>query len=452
MLILGIESSCDDTSVALLDCSDSGHVVLAEKTASQIDIHQKYGGVVPEVAGRMHAEAIVPLIEEVLNEAKKSPLGRGGELRSEPGWVQTIPATTTHTHPTPRANSGHPAQAGIMPDAIAVTAGPGLVTGLLVGVQAAQALSYAWNVPLVATNHIEGHIHSVEIPNPSSAVILSAAKDPSPVQRDSSVVPTTSGLPLNDSAKIQFPALALVVSGGHTELVLLRDHGDYTILGRTKDDAAGECFDKVAKLLDLPYPGGPKISKLAETGRVDAIDFPRPMLRESNYDFSFAGLKTSALYWLRDNHLVISTEEQRRVEKSLDHDERDSSIPQNDSTISINDFCASFEQAITDVLVGKTIRAVEEFKPKCVVLGGGVAANKRIRETLREKMSHLSESGGWQSAPTLLVPALKYCMDNGAMIAVAGYYHAKKGEYTEWRNLEVNPNWRVDEKSIRKNI
>ncbi len=339
MYILGIESSCDDTSVALLDSSEKGQFVISEKAASQIDIHKKYGGVVPEIAGRLHAEKIVPLIEEVLKEQP-------------------------------------------MPDVIAVTSGPGLITGLLVGVTAAKTLSFTKNIPIVSTNHIEGHIHSVE------------------------VAATAEARPT-----ISFPALCLVVSGGHTELVLMKDHGEYLILGATKDDAAGECFDKVAKLLELPYPGGPEVSKLALTGRTDAIAFPRPMMHEPNYSFSFSGLKTSAMYWLRDNNTF--------------------------GEITKNDFCASFEQAIVDVLVSKTIKAAREFNPKSIILAGGVSANRKLRSTLEETIKKLLPETKFHMA----LP--QYCMDNGAMIAAAGYYHALKQEFTDWRDITVNPNWKV---------
>ncbi|EKD43825.1 MAG: hypothetical protein ACD_72C00102G0004, partial [uncultured bacterium] len=318
MIILGIESSCDDTSVALLDCNDHSHVVLSEKTASQIEIHKKYGGVVPEIAGRMHAEKIVPLIEEILKDQPR-------------------------------------------PEAIAVTAGPGLITGLIVGVEAARTLSYAWNTPLIAVNHLQGHTYSVE---------------------------------LTSNQKIEYPAVALLASGGHTEIVHIPEPGEYILIGHTKDDAAGECFDKVAKLLNLPYPGGPQISKLAETGKTDAIDFPRPMMKENNFDFSFSGLKTSALYWLQKNEL--------------------------DNKITKNDFCASFEQAIIDTLIYKTIRAIKEINPKTLILAGGVSANKKLRETLAKTIST-------QYPETkFFYPELKYCMDNAAMIAVAGYYQTKK--------------------------
>lgn len=244
MYILGIESSCDDTSVALVSGTPDGFTIVAEKTKSQIDIHKLYGGVVPEIAGRYHAEAIVPLIEEVL--------------------------------------AGQP-----RPDTIAVTSGPGLITGLLIGVEAAKSLSYLTGIPLVSANHIAGHIHSVE---------LGGALPTNPHNSGQYVA----------SGQIQFPALALVVSGGHTELIMMKSQGEYHKIGRTRDDAAGECFDKAAKLLGLEYPGGPKISKLALSGRTDAIDFPRPMIDSGDYDFSFAGLKTSALYWLHDNEQLIT--------------------------------------------------------------------------------------------------------------------------------------------------
>ncbi|KKQ40813.1 MAG: putative tRNA threonylcarbamoyladenosine biosynthesis protein Gcp [Candidatus Magasanikbacteria bacterium GW2011_GWA2_37_8] len=352
MLILGIESSCDDTSVALLDCSEQGCFVIKESTASQIEIHQKYGGVVPEIAGRMHAEKIVPLIEQVLTGQSK-------------------------------------------PDIIAVTTGPGLITGLIVGTEAARTLAWTKNIPTVSVNHISGHIHAVEI----------------------------------GEYKIQYPALALIVSGGHTELIYITEPGDYKILGATLDDAAGECFDKVAKLLGLPYPGGPQISKLAETGNTKTISFPRPMLDSDNLNFSFSGLKTSALYWLRDNKLT--------AEKIIPYELPTGIYGQSNSEPTTNDFCASFEQAIVDVLVKKTIKAAEEYKLKTIILGGGVAANKKLREELSGAIKQFIPYS------LFLVPSLKYCMDNAAMIAVAGYKQAIKKDFTDWQNLTADPNWEL---------
>jgi len=359
MIILGIESSCDDTSAAIIKAPSSpsglhraSFSILAEKTASQIEVHKKYGGVVPEIAGRKHAENILPVIEEVIKHSN----------------IQT---------------SKHPNI-----DAIAVTAGPGLITGLLVGVEAAKTLSYLWDIPLIGVNHIEGHIHSVE---------------------------------LTKENNIEFPALCLIVSGGHTELVLMKDHGKYKLIGKTRDDAAGETFDKIAKLIGFEYPGGAKISKTAEGGNTKAIDFPRPMINDKSYDFSFSGLKTAALYWLRDN----------TKQKNIKNNSKPTTyeLP----ATALNDFCASFEQAIVDVLVAKTIRAVKKYKPKTIILSGGVSANKKLRETLKEK----------NPGTELLLPELKYTMDNAAMIAVAGYYHALKKEFTNWKDIEACPNWTV---------
>jgi N6-L-threonylcarbamoyladenine synthase len=344
MRILGIESSCDDTSVALLLKTDDGFRIIKEKTASQIDIHKKYGGVIPEIAGRKHAEQIIPLIEHILE----------GEER---------------------------------PDLIAVTSGPGLITGLLVGIEAARSLAYAWNIPLVGVNHIDGHLHSVELEQP-----------------------------------IQFPALALVVSGGHTELILMRDHGDYTKIGKTRDDAVGECFDKCAKMLGFDYPGGPKISKIGKTGNPSAIPFPRPMMKDKNYDFSFAGLKTAALYYVRDHPLTaVSVNPLAGLPTGI--------TGQAVQEPTEADFCASVEQAMIDVLIEKTMRAVKEYQPKSVLLVGGVSANTKLRDTLQANLQ--------ESAPdTLCLLSPKtHSMDNGAMIAMAGYHlYTKKGP-TDWTTL-----------------
>lgn len=353
MNILGIESSCDDTSVALVNADSNVFRIISEKTASQIEIHKKYGGVVPEIAGRAHAEKIVPLIEEVMQGQPK-------------------------------------------PDVIAVTSGPGLITGLLIGVEAAKTLSYLWNVPLIGVNHIDGHIHSVE---------------------------------LECDTLLALPALCLIVSGGHTEIILMKDHGVYERLGTTRDDATGECFDKVAKLLGLEYPGGPKISKLAENGNPQAITFPRPMLREDNLDFSFAGLKTAALYWLRDHTLSAMHTNPMQLPAGI------FGTAPTDPTI--NDFCASIEQAIVDVLIKKTLLAANQTKPKTIILAGGVSANKKLRNTLQEEIKRQIPDCNFR------LPTLAYSMDNAAMIAVAGFYKALKKQYTSWKDLEANPNWRI---------
>lgn len=355
MNILGIESSCDDTAAALVHCSDQGFFVVAEKTASQIDVHKQYGGVVPEIAGRQHAENIIPVVDAVLYNQSK-------------------------------------------PDVIAVTAGPGLITGLLVGVEVAKTLSYLWDIPLVATNHIAGHAHSVQIEKPEQP--------------------------------IEYPAVALIVSGGHTELLLMKNPTNFELIGKTRDDAAGEAFDKVGKLLGFDYPGGPKISAQAIKGDSSTIPFPRPMIDEDNYDFSFAGLKTAALYWLRDNDLVaVPTHPLTRLKTGIFGTQREGPT--------LNDFCASFEQAVIDTLVTKTIRAVHTHRPKTVLLGGGVSANQKLRDSLQERTNDANIN--------LHTPHLRYAMDNAAMIAVAGYYKALKKEFTHWKDIEVDPNWRVYE-------
>lgn len=364
MLILGIESSCDDTSVALVEAGESGFIVLSEKTASQIEVHKKYGGVVPEIAGRKHAENILPVLEEVMKNQKQ-------------------------------------------PDIIAVTSGPGLITGLLVGIEAAKSLSYLWNIPMVGVNHISGHIHSVLL-NPDKVEANSTA----PTNRGSS--PSTDGV---RGSSLQFPALCLIVSGGHTELILMKSHTEFELIGRTRDDAAGETFDKIGKLVGFDYPGGAKISQTAVGGNIKAIDLPRPMIKEG-YEFSFAGLKTAVLYWLRDNA--------EKTETSY-----------NFKNINLSDFCASFEQTIIDVLVTKTLRAVDQYKPQTVILSGGVSANNKLRETLEEGITKIFPN------TKLLLPQRKYSMDNGAMIAVAGYFKAVQKDFTDWSKIDADPNWKV---------
>ncbi|HRH23282.1 MAG TPA: tRNA (adenosine(37)-N6)-threonylcarbamoyltransferase complex transferase subunit TsaD [Candidatus Magasanikbacteria bacterium] len=342
MKILGIESSCDDTSVALIEMDEKNLIVLAEKTASQIDIHAKFGGVIPEVAGRLHAEYITPVIEEVLK----------GQER---------------------------------PDAIAVTFGPGLITGLLVGIEAAKTLSYVWNIPLIPVNHIEGHFYSPEISKTETK-----------------------------RRAIEYPALALIVSGGHTELALSKKQEEYEKIGGTRDDAVGECFDKVAKLLGIPYPGGPKISKLAEKGKIN-ISFPRPMQDSDNLDMSFSGLKTAVLYWLKDHPITIDNPKFKNEEGEF----------------TIEDVCASVEAAITDVLISKTTTAINAHKPKTLILAGGVSANKKLRGELQMLSQKLDIS--------FRLPELSYTTDNAAMIAVAGFHRYNAKKIIGWKDIAADP-------------
>lgn len=368
MIVLGIESSCDETAAALLEVRGARATLVLNVCASQVSIHAKTGGVVPEVAARNHVLSILPVIQAACTKA---------------------------------------------PDCIAVTAGPGLVTSLSVGVQTARALSYIWNAPLVVVNHIEGHLYANWL-SPSSRAGRRGIS--APLKTSGSFSELVSSTPeWFRMTGIAFPALVLIVSGGHTELILMHDHGKYKKIGQTLDDAAGEAFDKVAKMLDLGYPGGPAISRLAESGDSRRFDFPRALMNDKArlFDFSFSGLKTSVLYCARElkaNGMFLKN--------------------------SIPDLCASFQQAVLDVLVTKTVRAALRYRVKNVLLGGGVVANTALRLQMRTAIERETQCA-------LHVPALAFCTDNAAMIAMAGYFHAKKKEYTPWQKVDVRAGWEL---------
>lgn len=317
VLIMGMETSCDETAVSIVK---NGTEILSNVVASQIESHKRFGGVVPEIASRHHVEQITLVIEEALRTADVSY----DDL-----------------------------------DAIAVTEGPGLVGALLVGVNAAKAISFAHGIPLVGVHHIAGHIYANQLVD-----------------------------------KLEFPLLALVVSGGHTELVYMREHGHFEVIGETRDDAAGEAYDKVARTLKLPYPGGPHIDRLAHKGEA-SIKLPRAWL-EGSYDFSFSGLKSAVIN-------TVHNAEQRG------------------ETIKPEDLAASFQASVIDVLTTKTLAAVKEYKVKQVVLAGGVAANKGLRAELEQKFSGLMDI-------KLTIPPLSLCTDNAAMIAAAGTVFYQKGQ------------------------
>lgn len=358
MRILGIETSCDETAIAIV--SGQGDRLIVEKNVvlSQIPTHQKYGGVVPEVAAREHVRAISPMIN----------------------------------HELPRDGAGI--------DVIAVTAGPGLSPALRIGVEVAKTLAVTWQKPLIALSHLEGHIYANWLGDspPFQGACLSVGRG------------LGGGSASEGTETPQFPALCLVVSGGHTELILMKDHGVFERLGETLDDAVGEAFDKVASMLGLPYPGGPAVSLLAEGGDIAAFNFPRGLLDRDDFDFSFSGVKTSVLYTLRKNEDKL-----------------------NDQTFRKN-IAASFQEAAVDVLVQKTMRAAEKCQPASIVLAGGVAANKSLRERLQETVQRTSpnpsllrggsvERGGLSTR--LYLPAMKYATDNAAMMAAAGYFRAQ---------------------------
>ena len=362
MHILAIETSCDDTAAAVVKSTLDEVSVLSSVVSSQIALHAPYGGVVPNLAAREHAENIVPVIEAALRSASLS-------------------ATDI--------------------DLIAVTAGPGLMPALLVGTITAKTLSYLWHVPLIGIHHIEGHIYANFLHN------------------DNQSPPTEyHTLP----SRNVFPLLALVVSGGHTQLIRMRDHFQYEILGETQDDAAGECFDKVARLLGLPYPGGPVVAKHADSFRIKnistqnhAFEFPRPMSHSNDLNFSFSGLKTSVLYFTKKHADELQDE------------------------VFIDEVCHEFQEAVVDVLVGKTEQALRAYPAQTFVIAGGVSANTRLRERLSNLIqTHFPDT-------TFRTPAFQYSLDNAAMIGAAAAFRfttiseGERQQLTEnWRTLDPN--------------
>ncbi len=335
MLILGIETSCDDTAAAVVA---NGTDLLASIVSSQDTIHAPYGGIVPELACRSHIANIRPVIHTALDKAGVS--------------LSDI-------------------------DLVATTQGPGLIGALLVGFSFAKALAYGLRKPLVPVHHLEGHVNSIYLEYPT----------------------------------VPYPLVTLVVSGGHTDLYYCPQRGHYTILGRTRDDAAGECFDKVAKMLHLGYPGGPIIDRLAQQGDVQSVPFPRAMLNKETYDFSFSGIKTA----VRSHLLQITDSTEERVFA----DDTFWPLPKTSRwEQQRNDILASFQQAVIDVLVGKTLRAVKKTQAQAVAVVGGVACNSALRRAMRL-------AGDTGEFPVFF-PSPKYCTDNAAMIACAGYYRYRE--------------------------
>ena len=333
--ILGIETSCDETAAGVVA---DGRVLMSNVISSQIDLHAKYGGVVPELASRQHVRDLIPVLEQAAADADLS--------------LEDM-------------------------DAIAVTYGPGLAGSLITGVNAAKAISYSLGIPLIGVNHLEGHIYA------SWLTKTELEKDPG------------------------FPLACLVASGGHTDLLLMEGHGKYKLVGRTRDDAAGEAFDKAARILGLGFPGGPEIQRVSE-GANGEEDLPRAWMR-GTLDFSFSGIKTALLHIAQDRGLYPS--------------------PKNgvDTERLIRELAAAFQESVVDVLSTKLVEMASKYKANGLVLGGGVTANARLRKEIT-KRSHL---------PVIIPPPI-LCTDNGAMIAACGYFQYKRGDQTPM-NIDVNP-------------
>jgi N6-L-threonylcarbamoyladenine synthase len=335
MRILGIDTSCDETSAAVVE---DGTKLLSNIIASQVEIHARYGGIVPEVASRQHILSIIPIVEKAMAESGTT-------------WDNL--------------------------NAIAVTNGPGLAGSLLVGVNMAKAVSFARNLPLTGVNHLEGHIYAVWL----------------------------------TGKEIEFPLVCLIVSGGHSDLILMRGHGDYALIGETRDDAAGEAFDKAARILNLGYPGGPAIERAAKEG-VSRLDLPRAWLK-GTYDFSFSGLKTALLHLVEAGKIAPA------------------GITEKDNRPTVADAAASFQEAVVEVLVGKTILVAKEYNVRQILMVGGVAANRTLAKRLTDN-----------SPVPVIVPPPALCTDNGAMIAAAAYYHSQSGKKNDL-SLDVFPNLRL---------
>ena len=393
MRILGIETSADDTGVALIEANGPFGTgfkfeVLGNTVSSQS--HAEYGGIYPNMAKREHAKNLVPTLERTLREGRILRAGAVSNVAHVKDLLAREPEIFEHL--TPFLSKYERPDI----DAIAVTVGPGLEPCLWTGINLARVLADVWDMPVVPVNHMEGHLLMSTI---------NFGQNP-----DTSRFREVSGLGLH---AFTLPTIVLLVSGGHTELLLMKALGDYQYIGRTRDDAAGEAFDKVARLLDLPYPGGPQISRLAEEARKRRLEplvkLPRPMITTNDYDFSFSGLKTAV-------ERFVSTHEWQ----SLDRER----------------IAREVEDAITDVLVYKTLRAVEEYGVSSVVMSGGVSANKHIREELNRKLKAVSCQ--------LLVCPPEYSTDNGLMIALAGYFHALNKEFADPSSLVADGNLMLD--------
>ena len=426
MRILAIETSCDETAVAILECQgpstslrtgdekQASFKVLGNALLSQVELHAKYGGVYPNLAKREHAKSLVPILTAALAEAemlREDAQMPPHEIHDEIAAILSRESELIEPFLAFISESERPAI-----DAIAVTAGPGLEPALWVGINFVKALALAWGKPVVAVNHMEGHI------------LAALASERS---ADKKVEPFLKRFNLFIES-VELPVLALLISGGHTELVLMQEWLEYELIGQTRDDAVGEAFDKVARMLELPYPGGPEISKLAEGCRTSDVlhqdvghrmskfRLPRPMLHDDTCDFSFSGLKTAVRYLLqppdhknvRPSDFVVTPEIRREIARE-------------------------FEDAVAEVLWEKTARALRETGAKTLAIGGGVSANMHIRRIFTEHIA--------RDFPhvTLSIPTPALTTDNAIMIALAGYYHALQKDFADPATLKANGNLRL---------
>lgn len=345
MKILGIETSCDETGVAIIEVNPNPPAggkklqILSNVVASSLALHSQTGGIIPNVAAREQVKYMIPVLQESLKKASVE--------------IKDI-------------------------DVIAVTVGPGLIGSLLVGVETARTLAYVLEKPIVPVNHLLGHIYA-------------------------NFISTIDNEPL----AISFPAIALIVSGGHTDLVLMKKHGNIVWLGGTRDDAAGEAFDKIGRLLGIPYPAGAKIEEFAKNGNPKAFNFPSPMIYSKDFDFSFSGLKTAVF---RETKGLLPT---------INHE-----------PLTINNICASAQKAIIDVLVAKTIKAAQKYEAKSILLGGGVAANQKLRDEFQLNAKR------YELNAKIFAPQKSLCTDNAAMIASAAFFNYKE---SSWQKIKANP-------------
>jgi len=408
MKVLAIETSCDDTCIALAECSTKDFKLLSNIISSQVEIHRKWGGVYPALARREHQRNLAPLLQKCLKEARllKSKIkNQKSKIQIKNQNLKEILGREETLHKQLKEFLNKYQKPKI--DLIAVTVGPGLAPCLWTGVNFAKALAHYWNLPIMGINHIEAHI-------------LANWLTP---------LPTLSPLPQGGGRKRGgrgnvFPAISLIVSGGHTQLILIKKLGDYKILGETRDDAAGEAFDKIARILGLPYPGGPAVA--AEAKKISIINdklsikLPRPMLHSKNYDFSFSGLKTAVLY---------------------DYKKRKKSEKENKGYVRA--MACEAQQAIIDILIKKTIKAAKDYNVKSIFLGGGVAANEELRRQFQQKIKkeklkfkfHISD--------------FQFCTDNAAMVAATACSKVSQKQFLKnwqnWQKIEAKPNLRISD-------